>query len=39
MVVLPAASEIVPAPLSLTVGQTRPVDLTLFHDVAEIFFA
>ena len=38
MVVL-RGSEIVPAPLSLMVGQTRPLDMTLFHDVAEIFFA
>ena len=38
MVVL-RGSDIVAAPLSLTVGQTRPLDMTLFHDVAEIFFA
>ncbi|MGI9052338.1 MAG: ATP-dependent 6-phosphofructokinase [Ilumatobacteraceae bacterium] len=31
--------DIVAAPLELMVGRTRPVDLTLFHDVAEIFFA
>ena len=38
MVVL-RGSGITSAPLSLTVGQTRPLDMTLFHDVAEIFFA
>ena len=38
MVVLRGA-ETQSAPLSLTVGQTRPLDMTLFHDVAEIFFA
>ncbi len=31
--------DIVPAPMDLTVGRTRPLDLSLFHDVAEIFFA
>ena len=34
-----AGSEIVPAPLELAVGKTRPVDMTLYHDVAEVFFA
>ena len=28
-----------PAPLELAVGKTRPVDMALFRDVAEIFFA
>ncbi|MEO5724226.1 MAG: ATP-dependent 6-phosphofructokinase [Ilumatobacteraceae bacterium] len=32
------ADEIVLAPLTETVGRTRPVDLHLFHDVAEVFF-
>jgi 6-phosphofructokinase 1 len=31
--------DIVSAPLSLAVGQTRPVEMSLFRDVAEIFFA
>lgn len=31
--------DIVPVPLALTVGKTRPVDMTLFRDVAEVFFA
>ena len=31
--------DIVSAPLELAVGKTRPVDMSLFHDVAEIFFA
>ena len=39
MVVL-AATEIVPGAAGATaVGETRPVDLTLYHDVAEVFFA
>ena len=38
MVVL-RGTEIVPAPLELAVGKTRPVDMTLYHDVAEVFFA
>ena len=38
MVVL-RGTEIVPAPLDLTVGQTRPVDVSLYRDVAEVFFA
>ncbi len=37
--VVSRGSDIVAAPLNLTIGRTRPVDLTLFHDVAEIFFA
>jgi 6-phosphofructokinase 1 len=31
--------DIVAAPLELAVGKTRPVDMSLFHDVAEVFFA
>ena len=31
--------DIVPAPLELTVGRTRAVDMTLFRDVASVFFA
>ena len=31
--------DIVPAPLEVAVGKTRPVDMALFRDVAEIFFA
>ena len=38
MVVL-RGTEIVPAPLELAVGKTRPLDMTLYHDVAEVFFA
>jgi 6-phosphofructokinase 1 len=38
MVVL-RGTEIVPAPLDLAVGQTRPVDVALYRDVAEVFFA
>jgi hypothetical protein len=26
------------APLSVAVGRTRTVDLSMYHDVAEIFF-
>jgi phosphofructokinase-like protein len=37
--VVARGSDIVAAPLNLTIGRTRPVDLSLFHDVAEIFFA
>ena len=35
----PRAADIVPAPLELAVGKTRPVDMSLFRDVAEVFFA
>ena len=31
--------DIVPAPLELAVGKTRPVEMSLFRDVAEVFFA
>lgn len=31
-------SDIVMVPLSETVGRTRPVDLHLYHEVAEVFF-
>ncbi len=37
--VVARGTDIVPAPLELAVGKTRPVDLSLFHDVAEVFFA
>jgi len=37
--VVARGSEIVPAPLELTVGQTRSVDVSLYRDVAEVFFA
>jgi len=37
MVVLRGA-DIGLAPLSVTVGQNRPVDVGLYHDVAEVFF-
>jgi 6-phosphofructokinase 1 len=37
--VVARGSEIVPAPLDLAVGKTRPVDMSLFKDVAEVFFA
>jgi 6-phosphofructokinase 1 len=33
------ADKIVDTPLSEVVGRTRPVDLSLFDDVAQIFFA
>lgn len=32
-------SDIVPVPLNVAAGRTRPVDLDLFTNVAEIFFA
>ena len=32
------ANEVVPIPLSETVGRTRPVDMHLYHEVAEVFF-
>jgi ATP-dependent phosphofructokinase / diphosphate-dependent phosphofructokinase len=31
-------SEVLPIPLSETVGKTRPVDMHLYHEVAEVFF-
>ena len=31
--------DIVSAPLELAVGKTRPVEMSLFRDVAEVFFA
>jgi len=31
-------NELVPVPLSETVGKTRPVDMHLYHEVAEVFF-
>ena len=31
-------SEMLPIPLSETVGRTRPVDMHLYHEVAEVFF-
>ena len=37
--VVARGSEIVSAPLELTVGKTRPVDESLYRDVAEVFFA
>jgi phosphofructokinase-like protein len=37
MVVL-RGDEVLTAPLSDTVGKTRPVDLYLYHEVAEVFF-
>jgi phosphofructokinase-like protein len=37
--VVARGSEIVPAPLELAVGKTKPLDMSLYHDVAEIFFA
>lgn len=30
--------EMLPTPLSETVGKTRPVDMHLYHEVAEVFF-
>ena len=33
------AGAIERAPLTVAVGRTRGVDLALYHDVAEIFFA
>ena len=30
--------EVLPVPLSETVGKSRPVDLHLYHEVAEVFF-
>ena len=33
------ADQIVETPLSQVVGRTRPVDISLFEDVAQIFFA
>jgi ATP-dependent phosphofructokinase / diphosphate-dependent phosphofructokinase len=38
MVVL-RGTEIVPAPLELAVNRTRPLDMNLYHGVAEVFFA
>ena len=38
MVVLKAESSSV-SPLTVAVGRTRGVDLSLYHDVAAIFFA
>lgn len=37
--VVAQGTEIVPLPLHAAVGKTRPVDMSLFRDVAEIFFA
>ncbi len=37
--VVARGTDIVPAPLELAVGKTRPVDMALFRDVAELFFA
>ena len=37
--VVARGSDIVAAPLELTVGRTRPLDMSVYHDVAEIFFA
>ncbi len=37
--VVARGDQIVPAPLELTVGKTRPVDMSLFRHVAEVFFA
>ena len=31
-------SEMLPIPLSEAVGRTRPVDMHLYHEVAEVFF-
>jgi 6-phosphofructokinase 1 len=31
-------NEVIPIPLSETVGRTRPVDMHLYHEVAEVFF-
>ena len=36
--VVARGGDIVPAALELAVGKTRPVDKTLYHDVAEVFF-
>ena len=38
MVVL-RGTEIVPESLEVAVGRTRPLDMNLYHDVAEVFFA
>lgn len=38
MVVL-RGTDIVPAPLELAVGKTRPLDMDLYHNVAKVFFA
>jgi 6-phosphofructokinase 1 len=32
-------TEIVPVPLADTVGQTKPLDMNLYHGVAEVFFS
>ena len=37
--VVARGNEIVAAPLELTVGQTKPVDIALYRDVAQVFFA
>ena len=37
MVVL-RGTDIALAPLEVAVGKTRPVDVGLYHDVAEMFF-
>jgi 6-phosphofructokinase 1 len=37
--VVARGTEIVPAPLELAVGKTKPLDMSLYLDVAEIFFA
>ena len=37
--VVARGSAIVPAALALAVGRSRPVDMSLYHDVAEVFFA
>jgi hypothetical protein len=33
------ADRIIDTPLTDVVGRTRPVDISLFEDVAQIFFA
>ncbi len=37
--VVARGSDIVPAPLALMVGKSRPVDMSLYRDVAEVFSA
>jgi ATP-dependent phosphofructokinase / diphosphate-dependent phosphofructokinase len=32
-------TEIVPCPLDVCVGKTRPLDMSLYHGVAEVFFS
>ena len=33
-----SANDVLPVPLSETVGKTRSVDMHLYHEVAEVFF-